>query len=515
PAGVDEIIGGVKDWLDKNPSYRGNNELLGKFMRGEGWKKGPAVLAGSKFYSTNGWLPAATHGWYTTMMEYDGNPRYEYEYGYSQGYRVNVALRDGEVLTRNWSNQGLHVNMNEQKEFELLTYKIGADDLKYAPQYGDLAPGRIGNGSLVYTVPVASAALKDAALTYDNLVAAGETKQVPALRTAQPGKPGVLVLRMPSSYVYLGGTLTGKATVGNGGSVKILFSRNNGADWKEIFAKTDAGDVDLNVDLKPSIFRTYDYRLKFELTGAGTGLNALKIDQTIQNSQRSLPALDQGKNTITFSAGNPGPVAAAGAAAGAPPQFEGTITVEAGAQQAPQGGQIGTADFHPALQNLQANGYGSQVQGGSGSITFPIETPGPITHVRFGCHYRAMDARDKWELQVSFDAGKSWTTAGTCEGGVKGSCKYVTFDTPPKGAKQVQVRYLGTQVSESILFSYCINVDYVEPHAGFRPVQVTYVYDEDGKEKRNVHVAKSAQETYTIECATKPVLKSLIVELAK
>ena len=49
--------------------------------------------------------------------------------------------------------------------------------------------------------------------------------------------------------------------------------------------------------------RRYDYRLKFVLRGRGTGLERLRITHDIQHSQRALPALGQGRNRISFSAG--------------------------------------------------------------------------------------------------------------------------------------------------------------------------------------------------------------------
>jgi hypothetical protein len=44
---------------------------------------------------------------------------------------------------------------------------------------------------------------------------------------------------------------------------------------------------------------------------------------------------------------------------------------------------------------------------------------------------------------------------------------------------------------------------------------VTYVWDEGGIEKRDQHVAKAADETYTITCASAPLMKSLIIEAAQ
>jgi hypothetical protein len=46
-------------------------------------------------------------------------------------------------------------------------------------------------------------------------------------------------------------------------------------------------------------------------------------------------------------------------------------------------------------------------------------------------------------------------------------------------------------------------------------VKVTYVWDENGAEKKDVHVAQKPEETYTINCAAKPTMKSIVMELAQ
>jgi hypothetical protein len=65
------------------------------------------------------------------------------------------------------------------------------------------------------------------------------------------------------------------------------------------------------------------------------------------------------------------------------------------------------------------------------------------------------------------------------------------------------------------MFSFRIDADYKEPHGGFRPVRVTYLWEEGGLEKQDVHVAKKPDETYQITCESTPVMKSLILELAE
>jgi hypothetical protein len=452
-ASVDEIMAGIKEWYEKNPGYKGNGEKLGQFMRGGGWKKGPEVLSRCPSYDENGWLEAATHGWYSTMQEYDGSANGMYEYGYSQGYEVNIRLRPGERLTRNWSNKGLHVNMNGGGGPPgCITGKVGQDSLRYTPKDGDLAPGRVGNGTLEYDVP--AALLREAA------------------------KSGSFTVRMPSSYVYL----TGKATFKAAGPVSVQFSDNNGLDWKDVTAKDGV------VDLSPFVFRRYDYRLTFK--GA---LQSLRLEHDIQNSQRALPALAQGKNTLTFTAGAP----------------ESTVTVEGSTGDGGKGKQLLASDFHPERTGM--DGWWFQ---GKGDLTYTVSTPGDLTRLRFGSHYRARDAKDGIDYLVSFDGGKTWKKAGRAEGPTPGNCTYVTFSDVPAGVREAKVRYEGTSRNATGFLNLRIDADYREPLGGFRPVKVTYHWEEDGKPKEQVFVAKKPEETWTITCAVKPVMKSIVMELA-
>ena len=501
-AGVEDILANVSDWYAKNPAYVRNNDKLVKFMGAGGWRKGPEVLANTAAYDVNGWLPAATHGWYSTMQEYDGRgggaggKAFLYEYGYSQGYQVNVQLRQGERLTRNWSNKGLHVNMDGSGgEPGCLKEKVGQGQLKYSVAYGDLAPGRIGNGTAEYDVPLASGAFRSGALSAENLVSKSEDAAGPALHVKDAANPGILIIRMPSSYVYLGGEIDYKAVLGEGGEVALAFSDNNGLDWKEISKVTASGEQ--KVDLKALIYRRYDYRLKVTLKGKGTGLDALKMTSDIQHSQRPLPALTKGKNTIAFSAG----------------AAEGTVTVESSTNPLNKAKQLIYSDFHPVIDGLEDSLL--RVKGNSGSVTFPIATPGDMTRIRFGCFYRARDAKDGWEMQVSFDGGKTFKTVGLASGPTGfGACQYVTFSDIPPGTKDAQVRWAGTQRNTTMISNFRIDADYKEPHGAFQPVKVTYLWDEGGTEKKDVHVASKPEESYEINCEQKPVMKSLVVELA-
>ncbi len=497
-AGVEEISRSITDWYGAHPGYRGDNDKLYHFMLGEGWKRGPAVLTGSRFYDQNGWLPAATHGWNSSMTEFGSGPKnFVYEYGSAVGYEVNVQLRQGERLTRNWFNKGLHVNQEGGGERPgLLNKSIGDEDLRYSPRFGDIAPGRVGNGTLEYDVPLAGGTFRGGMLEVDNLSASGEDSAGgPAVHVKDTSKAGHFSFRMPSSYVYLSGALDAKAVVGDGGAIVIELSDNNGLDWKPLTRITVSGAQ--HIDLKTLVYRRYDYRLRLTLEGKGTGLDALRVSHDIQHSQRPLPALAQGSNHIKFSEG----------------AEEGTITINPATQPEWKGKNAYYTDFHPDLRNIADPNL--RVQNGAGDITFPIQTPGDITRLRVGAHYRARDARDGWKIETSFDGGKRWTSIGALEGptGI-GSSRYFVLTDVPTGARSAKVRFSGVERNTTTLMDLRIDADYQEPRRGTAPVKITYVWDEMGQKHTDVHVSSTSDEAYDIHCGSKPLMKSIILERA-
>ena len=497
-AGVADLAAAVKDWHQKNPGYRFSDNKLRAFAAKGNWRKnGPTLLATSETYTEDGPNAAGWHGWSSTMQEYDGK-HFSYEYGYSQGYQVNIQLRPGERLTRNWFNKGLHINMDGSGEGPGGIMK-GRGELGLQQKLGDIAPGRVGNGVLEYDVPLADGVFRTGCLTAENLAAKSEDGKTPGIHAKDSATPAVLILRMPSSYVYLTGELAVQAAVGDGGQIAVSFSDNNGLDWKEIAKVTATGFQ--KIDIKPNCFRRYDYRLKLELKGAGTGLDSLKITHDIQHSQAPLPAFTQGENTIAFSAG---------------PQ-EGTITVEGRVNLDKKEKQLTVLDFHPELKGidpslLRVKEYNPE----GGTATFPIETPGDIVRIRGGAHFRARDAREGFKLQASFDDGKTFQEIGKMMGPKAGSCSYFTFDAVPPKTRKALVRYQSTQQRNTLcIFDFRIDADYKEPAGGFRPVKITYVWDEGAAGQRDIHIAKAPDEKYKIICAAQPLMKSLILELAE
>lgn len=501
-AGMAEICQAVNDWFKDHEDLRNQDSKIRKFHAADdwsGWMKGPELLKTCKFYDRAGMWPARTHGWYSTMQEYGGNAPFPFEYGYSQGYEVNIQLRPGEKLTRNWFNKGITVNSAANGKMD---WNPGCIDppnrghamfMEFTKNYGDLTKVRVGCGTQEYDVPLADKTLPATALKWENLA----VSDAGALKAADAGKPGVLELRMPTSYVYLNGKLSFTSSVGESGKIGVLLSDNNGLDWKDVATVEESGKQ--GIDLQKFVHRRYDYRLRFVLNGKDAALKALKISHDIQCSQRALPTLTQGENTITFSAG---------------PQ-ESSVSIEGTAYpEMKKSGQLILTDYHPTLNNIHEQYFRVKSAGVEGAtVTFPISTPAEMTRLQMGGHYRLRDKNDKWEMQVSFDGGKTFKTVDTQAGPYQGICKYVTVSDIPAGTKDAQVRWLGAERNTTCLFMGRITADYKLPASGFRPVKVTYVWEEGGVEKKDVHVAKSPEETYKITCAGKPVMKSIILEL--
>ena len=296
----------------------------------------------------------------------------------------------------------------------------------------------------------------------------------------------------------IGGSVNFNAVVGDGGSVKVAISTNHGLDWTELAAVSKSGEQ--TIDIKKYIFRHYDYRLKVDIAGSGSGLDALKLTHDIQHSQAPLPLIQEGSNTISFSSGTQ----------------EGTITYQPSMSpdDAAQHGMQSYLDFHPVINGL---GKVNLVVGdtGAGDATFTVNTPGEMTRLRMSYHWRARDAKDGFDVQVSYDDGKTFKSVEKLTGPAVGATKYFTLSDVPAGTKKALVKLIGSQRNTACIFDIRIDADYKEPNGGFRPVKITYVWDEDGKEKKDEHIAKSATDSYTIKCGPKTTAKSVIVELAE
>ncbi|MCL2648686.1 MAG: transglutaminase-like domain-containing protein [Phycisphaerales bacterium] len=518
-ASVDELVQAVHAWHKANPGYHDNGKKLQAFMKDPGWKTGPALIAACPTLQSNGSYPFSSFGWYSAMVIYDtqpDKPPFVYEEPYSQGYQVNNQLRPGERLTFNWSNKGLHVGMLDtpRQDPASLTAPSGEKSLAYMTTYGDLANQRIGNGTLEYNVPIDFGTFHSATFSETNIICeklpiTNATDKQCGITAYKPQLPASFVVRMPTSYVYLSGQLVCDARIQDGGAIVISYSDNNGLDWKPLATLSQSGEQ--KIDLTSLVFRRYDYRLKFDIQGWHNAyLTSLQFIHDFQCSQRALPALGQGENTLTFSAG----LLAPGSAGGSASVNESTLTIEPAPTKYKDKALI-AADYHAVLNNMTENDVGNFSPSGSdASITYTITTPTPVTRLRLGSQYRAR-GQTHWLYQVSFDQGKTFTTMHQTVDHNRSDFAWITYDKIPANTTAAQVRFtaVGSGEGNLILFHHRIDADYALP-SGFTPILATYTWVESGQEKSNTHISFAPADTWKIVCPTKPTMKSLTLERA-
>ena len=271
-AGVEEINSAVMGWYKANPAARGKAAEYGP-------AKGPPLMSRNEFFEKNH-LPL-TGPWAGAMHAFEFEKAGVMNNAYVQGYRVNIQLREGERLTRNWFNKGLEINPGGAE-------CMGPVDKPIHAALGDRAPLRIGNGTHEYTVPLGSETFWRGVLQAVNVAGTAEDQAAPAVHVRDAAAEGYFVVRMSNPYVYLGGKLALKTVVGNGGVVAVLMSTNHGLDYKPVASFNDSGEKAIPL---PESRDCYDYRLKFVLKGQGTGLDNLALATIFSTPRPRCPRL--------------------------------------------------------------------------------------------------------------------------------------------------------------------------------------------------------------------------------
>ena len=91
-----------------------------------------------------------------------------------------------------------------------LQEQVGQGSMAYLTKYDDLNSGPVGSGRPSMTCRLRDGSFGPRALPSGELAATSEDSPKPAVHAKDAEKPGVLEIRMPSSYVYLGGAPVGQ-----------------------------------------------------------------------------------------------------------------------------------------------------------------------------------------------------------------------------------------------------------------------------------------------------------------
>lgn len=501
-ASVDEIAASVTGWYGTHPGYRKDSQKLLDLMRRDGWTgwkaEGPRLLAHCPYYRA-GYLPARTHGWDATMVEYDRKSEV-YEYGYHVGHRALFSLRPGESFVREAGNRGLHINMDVDPQFDGLKARAPENDLAYVK---DFLPGYRGgvvaNGVHRYAPNLSSGDLARGAEAFENLAPARSS----GLRVEDRSRPGVAVVPMISPYVYLGGKLRVEATGRSSADrLTVSISTNNGRTFVPIHSASLSGPARAAIDLKDRIFRRYAYWIRIEWTGDAS-LETFEVRNDFQHAPRTLPWLGSGANTITVAADRDPTIATRSIACRITPDpaFDKNET---------------TATMGVRFENVELKYDACWWKGGTGTMTVPVEVPGDLVGMGFSAQVRARGEKDRVKVSASIDEGKTWRDVAAIKGPTQGRTEHHRVDRWPAGVRKVLLRFELTGNNTIGVQNFRVDADYRDPTAAatFIPFRVVHRWKEGGRERSHVETINRLPARYRIDAGPEPEMVSVGYDMA-
>lgn len=418
------------------------------------------------------------------------------------GHRMDITLLPGMRYERRFSSDGRWNIHNSGSEFE---YKVGYHDPRVGPK-DFLSDTGYANGDLLYQPDLTTRSAEYATGVWDESnIHVTDSGLVPA----EPGKPAWCVFRIRLPYAIVGWptSFVGPANVKGAAVVSAVLHRqaddtaqgldvsvDRGHTWTPVWTNLATGKTQALVDLGELPFARYEYLLRIRLgddKSAGARLETLAIRTGFQIAPRSLPALAEGKNRMTFRLGD----------------------------------ETETHEFVADLKNSDnfvrdLKSYkGVWLQGGSivsklgrpGEVIYELKPPKPGTvagfHVELGCRrepfglhpdddikiFYAENEPENWKL-VYDDEFPPYANHWCYHANGAGVC------TP--GTKSVFVKLgIRTAASASIQRIHLRLRWKPEGGGGLPPrgVRIEHGWTEGGAEKKFSTVVKSAPSDYTVE----------------
>ena len=184
-AGVEEVGEEHRRLVRQHPEFKGNDDKLMKFMRAGRLEERPAA-PGRRHRLRRQRLAPRRH---PRLVQHHAGVRqpaknFVYEYGMRRRLRGQRPAPPRRETRPQLVQQG-PARQHARRPGSDVLKESPADphgQMRYAPRFGDLTPGRVGNGTLEYDLPLAGGAFRDGMLQADNLADA---------RDACPGRPSM------------------------------------------------------------------------------------------------------------------------------------------------------------------------------------------------------------------------------------------------------------------------------------------------------------------------------------
>jgi hypothetical protein len=424
-----------------------------------------------------------------------------YYHNWDWGHRYILNLREGESYTRYYHSLG------DSPQFYVPNR--GKDPESVNPRYQIR-----GNGVWKWNPRFTPQNLPQLTYASSNIA----VDQDGTLRPAIAGSVGELVLKINTANICTSQQVKAAGyRASSGDRLEVWISTTNGLQWTCVHKSAELGDFPLNLLLIEPVNGAYEILVKFVLFSAesprNVGLRDITLETRTMLNSKTQPQLRLGRNTIYVDAGEP---------------LESIVfwpDLQADHYQPLvfREENIATEREHQGWRGVMF-----AKEGGKPAYTiYRITTPRDIRRVVYGGRFYNRAPGGKIQLLHSVDGGQTWTLAWELTETEQpwDDIHYVAVKDIPPGCREVlcQYRLQAPQAGPMAcsLYSVRMEVQHEVAHPGFRPLDVTFTWEEiqpDRSRVRRSHTQRVDRVPfrYNIDVGgvDHPVVQSLKVALS-
>jgi hypothetical protein len=433
---------------------------------------------------------------------------------WDRGHRYIFNLRAGESYTRYYRRLG------EGNAYYTPNPHLGNRDPDHNPNYKIR-----GNGVRTWKPD-----LQDLAKSAHSTAGLKSIEPAPGSATARwavpdkAGQPGHVIFKVEGANVITSLSIEAdfrRRTADDVARIEVCpgppARKQDYLNWKDVWQATGTGDESAQINLADTVNGQYEVLVKVELMGksdaADAQLRGIEFKTVTQVNAKALPRLNIGKNIVYVGAGNPTESAVLW------PELQGgryqPYAVEeqnvAAEKEHPQVAAV----LHPRKAKEEA------------FVVFRLDAPREITRITYGGRLYNKAEGSRVSYQHSFDNGKTWATSYTLDNNTPpwDVIQYVTIDEVPAKTRSALFRYSFNSAADDPklvgLYAVRMEADYKPADEGFKPLEVTFTWNE--RQEDYSLVARSHSQRiervpfrYEIDVggADHPVMESLRVAAA-
>jgi len=318
------------------------------------------------------------------------------------------------------------------------------------------------------------------------------------------------------------------ANVATSALLELEFLRKTSADRIEVTYSTDSrrngrflwgarkgddptGDLSTKIKLPDDINGAYQIFIRITLFSAAelpdAMLRGLRLKVITELNSKTQPRLNLGKNTVYVGAGDQSDSIVLW------PELQGRDYWDHNVQEVTN---IASVKKHPGYQGAI---YPKEAKKDA-VVSYHISTPRDLTHLTYGGRFYNRAPKSRIEMWHSLDRGTTWTKSWSLTDTNQpwDVIHYESIEIPA-GHRDVYVKYLMNSPSPEpggcSIYAQRIEANYQPVEKSIEPVEVTFAWKEDGKDRSHTQLIDKLPFKYTINTAgdDHPVMESLTVNL--